>query len=321
MRACEAADPESFPLRGVCSECGLDFAWTDVFRPNRFRVRGFVEHSRLWLTPLTAWRTWLWTVWPGVFWSKVRLEHSPRIGRLWLWVLVVVLGPWVLAGLPAAVYYLPQWIGAWPRRSGLISVLVTPWTRWSWVPLKRAAGDPVMDFVARFPVFVGVGAVVTLVFPVVILGLPDTRAKAKVRFAHVCRAAVFQLAWLAPVMAAVAFQVLLSGVLLIISMRQSILTTPMLGGPPGARIYRGPPSPLQTPCMKLIRDVTDIAHDGWPIWVILFAIWWCLWWWFTLRRGFRLENAGLVWMTAMIPTAIAVLIVLALHPESLRLFL
>lgn len=88
---------EPWPLDGTCSECGLLFAWLDVFRPERKRLTRFVEHSTgFWSTGLAAVWTALWAIWPAVFWKRVTLETKvvPRRWLIWL--------AW-LVGVPAAI--------------------------------------------------------------------------------------------------------------------------------------------------------------------------------------------------------------------------
>lgn len=88
---------EQCPIRGVCPECGLDFAWTHVCIPERWILRGFVEQAKglrrlLWW----AWRTWWWTVLPWRFWSRVEMHHKVSVARLFFWFFFVMLLPHVL---------------------------------------------------------------------------------------------------------------------------------------------------------------------------------------------------------------------------------
>lgn len=85
---------ESCPLTGTCSECGLGFCWADVLNPGRVDLAGFVEQARggWWQVLAAAWRTWVWSMLPWVFWRKVRLDHRvvPRRWAAWA-ILTLVL--------------------------------------------------------------------------------------------------------------------------------------------------------------------------------------------------------------------------------------
>jgi hypothetical protein len=320
VAAAEAGDADSFPMQGLCSECGLTFAWGDVFGASRLKVRGFVEHSRLWVTAVTAWRTWAWTILPFVFWGKVRLEHRPRLGRVALWSFIVLIAPWVLAGIPYAV-------GGWPRTiaaaravpSGyLLEVLIAPWRNPYSSPIQATA-DSVMDFVGDYPIFFCVGVVMSIMFPLVLVGLPDTRARAKIRLSHVARAAVYQLAWLVPVMMFQAAKVLSVGMWLHISLWQRTKATLIPGPTPGTMMYSAAPlSPWQTAVFGIPRDIEGLARDHWLPWLAILLPWWLWWWWAALKRGYRLEQAWRVYGVVLIPTLLAAAIILVVHPYFLR---
>src|SRR6185369_13902164 len=72
---------ESCPLGGTCSECGLTFAWVDIFRPDRIAPAWSFEHARERL-PARWFETVGRALAPSVFWSRVRLGARLRHGRL-----------------------------------------------------------------------------------------------------------------------------------------------------------------------------------------------------------------------------------------------
>lgn len=81
---------ESCPLEGTCSECGLTFAWVDIFRPDRVAPAWSFEHGRDRLLPCwfaTVGRTLV----PSEFWSRLRLGARLRYGRLALIALPLLL--------------------------------------------------------------------------------------------------------------------------------------------------------------------------------------------------------------------------------------
>jgi hypothetical protein len=307
-------------MQGLCSECGLAFAWGGVFGASRLKVPGFVEHSRLWLTPLTAWRTWAWTILPFLFWGKVRLELRPRLGRVALWVFFVLFVPWLLAGIPCALIAWPRTIAAARSvRSGyLLDLLIAPWRAPYSVPIQTTA-DSLMDFIGDYPIFICVGAVMSIVFPLVLVCLPDTRARAKVRLSHVTRAAVYQFAWLAPVMFFQTVKVLASGIGIQITIRQMAKVTPIPGPTPGSFVYPGAPATYwQTVLQSVPRDIEWLARDHWLLWLAILLPWWLWWWWAALKRGYRLEHAWRVYGVVLIPTLLAAVIILVAHPYFLR---
>lgn len=63
---------ESCPLRGTCSECGLEFAWRDIFDDRLSGPPWSFEHGPRW-----SWRRLLATSWRagfGEIWRGIRLE-------------------------------------------------------------------------------------------------------------------------------------------------------------------------------------------------------------------------------------------------------
>jgi hypothetical protein len=321
--AMEAAQADSCPLHATCSECGLPFAWGDVFGASRLKVPRFVEHSRLWLTPLAAWRTWAWMILPFVFWGKVRLEHRPRLGRMVLWVFFVLLAPWLLAGIPYAV-------GGWPRsiaqaraipRDGLLELLLAPWREPYLGPIQVTA-DSLMDSIGDYPIFVCVGVVMSIVFPLVFMCLPDTRARAKIRLSHVARAATYQLAWLVPVMLFKTAKVMFVGISYDITALRTAKATYIPGPTPGTMMYSAPPIlPWQTAVYGVPRAIEVLAQEHWLLWLTMLLVWWLWWWWVALKRGYRLEQAGRVYGVVLIPTLLAAAIILVVHPYFLRVVL
>lgn len=90
----------SCPTDGLCTECGLDFAWRDLLSPRFATPRDSLEHApggflKLGLINKPAARTWLRTLRPWVLWSHLRMEHPIRWRRLLL-VLVLFALPGVV---------------------------------------------------------------------------------------------------------------------------------------------------------------------------------------------------------------------------------
>jgi hypothetical protein len=241
-----------------------------------------------------------------------------------LWAFFVFLAPWILAGIPYAV-------GGWPRsfaaaraiRPGYLpEVLLAPWRAPYYSVSSPVTADSVMDFVGDYPIFVCVGAVMSIVFPLVLVCLPDTRARAKVRLGHVARAAVYQLAWLVPVMLFQSAKVLSVGGWLLISLWQRSKTVPIPGPTPGSTMFSQPPlSPWQSAVFDMPRKIDVLAQEHWLLWLAILLPWWLWWWWAALRQGYRLENACRVYGVVLIPTLLAAAIILIVHPYFLRVVL
>jgi hypothetical protein len=100
------------PVRGVCSECGLDFEWGDMLDPRRIGPRWSYEHGG-W----SAGRRWVLTsaraVAPGALWRELEVAHEIRRGRLCVFMAwwLVVLATGYVAVLPVVtVLAAPPWM-------------------------------------------------------------------------------------------------------------------------------------------------------------------------------------------------------------------
>src|SRR5262245_40846239 len=80
-------DSVSCPLTGTCSECGLEFAWLDVFSP-RFADSRLIECDRRFAKSFR--HTLALTRAPWRLWREVRMEQPARWMRLGLYVLLCV---------------------------------------------------------------------------------------------------------------------------------------------------------------------------------------------------------------------------------------
>jgi len=82
---------ESCPLEGVCTECGLRFAWCEILRPEKFEPRWCIEFEpqrrRL---PRAAVRTWFRSFVPWLFWSRLKMSDRIRWPRLLAYILLLL---------------------------------------------------------------------------------------------------------------------------------------------------------------------------------------------------------------------------------------
>jgi hypothetical protein len=89
------------PMQGTCNECGLEFAWGDLFAAERGRPLWCVEYS----LPGRVFRgcagTLFRSFWPWAFWRQLRMEHAIRWRRITAYIAIVFLLPVFLIYLTA----------------------------------------------------------------------------------------------------------------------------------------------------------------------------------------------------------------------------
>ncbi len=201
------------PLEGRCPECGLEFAWRDVFDPVLNDLYWYIEHGQsvsamIWRTPGTLARLIL----PHRFWQAVDVTKRVSIGRLTIWVLLVM----VFAHLLVSILY---GIGVWnqynwqgttladdyathgmhgPGKIG-IDGLVAPAIRTNY---RGGFGRPtsfsfrigqtheIYDQLVK-PTTFQIGFV--LLWMIVLIAIPKTRQLVRVRWNHLGRAAALSV--------------------------------------------------------------------------------------------------------------------------------
>ncbi len=173
-------------MEGRCSECGLEFEWADIFNPFRRRVAGFIEHEERGLY-WAAWRTWLLAMRPKRFWTVVKIEFEPRVGRMVLWLVMLVMSLWVIG--PLICNAVELWLQLTTPLPGNPFSALQPWVQWLITQEYMPTGPPryVLD-IRSTPGFVLGPLAASFIVPLVLLCLPVTRRLAKVRVAHVARA-------------------------------------------------------------------------------------------------------------------------------------
>ncbi len=311
VAACESADADSFPIRGVCSECGLSFWWRDVFRPDQYWLPGFIEHARLWLTLPAAWRTWSWAAVPPRFWGKIRLEHRPRLIRLALWLFLIFCVPFVLAGIPGVMCFWPRTRSQWHFVTTPLA-LSRPWTEHAWQAAPFGTG-PIARFLSLFPSFFPAALALSISFPLMLACLRTTRAHARLSMAHLARAATYQLAWLAPFAIAKYIAIACFNV-------THYAPTTARALPSGGIVFGWSPGWALT-CLQLAIAIVRSANHQSPLWLGLISVWWGWWWWCTLSRGFRLDKPATGLDRRAVPSLLVAATLLVLNPQFLRDFL
>jgi hypothetical protein len=290
---------EACPLTGTCSECGLLFAWEDVLNPDRLRVPGFVEHARgLFQTARWSARTAWWSALIYPFWHRVKLEHPPHPAR-WLAYLFWTGAFWWLLvraayALKLAWLKLFGFVGLGWDQGELLSGLTfgiaryESWTRtWSFSLWGRV---PAAAF--------GVLGVV-IMMPVMLLALPYTRARLKIRPAHVVRAAVF------------GSLPLLTAMLLI------CLVETYEAFNPGWRtnVWGGSLSTFDRALYFTLRWL-----ERYQLWfAALGMVWFFAWWAVALCIGFRADRWISILITQSLAAVLAGTALVLLHPDAAML--
>lgn len=216
LRGAMSAWAESCPLQGRCAECGLEFSWAHVLCPGKFEPPWCVEFAprRRWMMAEAA--TSLRSLRPWPFWSSIRMSMPLRPRRLLTHVLVlpvlamVVAYIVVQAGTAASVLYrVRQVMGPsvpLPSYGAAIrDAVFTPSSSIRKGPVPYVAPRELhealleLDGPAVLPE-VAMGATVSvltmslwlgLLLPASFVLLPVSRRRARVRWEHLARVAVY----------------------------------------------------------------------------------------------------------------------------------
>lgn len=139
---------ESCPVCGRCSECGLEFEWSEMFGTGREPPRWLVEArgARFASTCVgTAARIWS----PNNFWDTLRLFHEVRVRRLAAWMLAWLFVSYAGVVFVAAVHwtYWSNWLGRgqlrpswWASSKQFAQMLLWPWDSFTYRQVMRIPG-------------------------------------------------------------------------------------------------------------------------------------------------------------------------------------
>lgn len=277
---------DTCPLTGTCSECGLSFDWPALFNPTLIRVPGFYEHARHYFNLARAWRTWSWCILPWRFAARIKIEHPPRVGRLLLWLPVLLVPLFILqAASRLAVLQInaPKWRAQgfdpgewhWPTncvtaflgRNRLVfnSASGSIW-KWHWT-------------LSETPAFIVSCLAAGLITPLVLLTLAQSRATSRIRASHILRCGIYGLAWL--------------------------VVPGLIGVADEAWLVWVSWANRQSPAFSWIElyDVLVLKRDSW--WLAGIGLWLALWWWFAITRILRLPRGTIIWLLCMLIAALA----------------
>lgn len=253
-------------MRGVCSECGLDFWWGDVLNPALTVARWSFEHAasklprRFALTTAVALAPW-------ALWSKLRLEQPIRPLRLVMMVIGWLLLTHLALGAAQAIVTYQGMLASGLTRAPVeamamsIEPLLWPYPSRYWSGLTWGGLHLESPVTAAMAVWL----LVVALAPLTLLLMPDSFRQARVRRIHIVRGAAYSAAAL-PVAAAVwAFLCLWSGLSLNIWIWSGWEYQSVLGA---------------------------VIIALWAVWVIVF-------WWIFARRYLRLPHGALIGATAL----------------------
>ncbi len=78
------------PMTGQCTECGLEFVWSEVLHPEKYEPQWCVEFvTKRRHLPIAALKTWLRSFWPWGFFARLSMTMSVRSFRLGLYVAIL----------------------------------------------------------------------------------------------------------------------------------------------------------------------------------------------------------------------------------------
>lgn len=194
---------EQCPIEGICPECGLRFDWADVFDPSRVHLAWYVEHAdrkrdMLRRTPITLW----FLLVPNRFWKRVSVERPIYVARLWTYVGCVVLASYLvttLVSIAVSVYSSLRWNQLYtsfqnqnPGSSFPVEQYMTDmWSVQYWLGITGSSLlHPLRMYGSGSQMVLLIGGM-ALLWAVVLAVVPTTRRIAKVRVAHIHRAAAW----------------------------------------------------------------------------------------------------------------------------------
>jgi hypothetical protein len=88
------------PINGICTECGLGFAWADLLNPRLAIPEWCVESQKSMLAfPLRALRTLFRTITPWRMWRDLHMTHPPQWRRVAAYFLLLALVLYIAAAI------------------------------------------------------------------------------------------------------------------------------------------------------------------------------------------------------------------------------
>jgi hypothetical protein len=204
----------SCEVDGVCSECGLAFAWRDVLDPRRTVPAWSFEHARR-LVPVRFVVTAVRALWPWTFWRRIRMEQPIRGWRLAAWVAMMLLSSHTFIAINNAIHArntmqttrqvapIAPIAPTAPSMAAQIREHMLIAAAWPYAETKTSApfgalGTRVWTSKPSIPARVWLGPLALSLIPVAFLLLGQSMRLARIRRAHLVRIWAYSMV-LAPV--------------------------------------------------------------------------------------------------------------------------
>lgn len=300
----EMREAAKCPLTGTCSECGLAFQWRAIFRPDLYGPVWFIE-TRRYGWPRSFVGTAARALHVAAFFhasKSVSLETPVNRRAMWSYAAAVVVGlpclSWLVELVAGMAWFacVNTWGGPKWSRTKLAEQL--------WQVVVETPKDAV-ESIAHFaihntPHWFATGAMMTLTTVTTIWLLPMSRAKSKVRTAHVVRASVYALSWIVGVMAHYLF--------FRVGWYALSVSNELLSANAGR-------SALLDDTMSFFSGMSNLSGYDWGDWqivsfarTILIGAWILAYWWYVLRRWWRMDDAPTVFAAVAVPAVLAGLV-------------
>lgn len=300
------SEPACCPLEITCSECGEEWACRDVLNPAYGRLAGFWEHEPRGRLPAAFVRTVGWLVLPFRFWRRVRLHHEVRPWRLVGWVVGLPLMFLVLAMVARAAFFVSiplRGLGGPGQPGFLVSccdIVTLPFAIWR-------PGD--VDWTGTAMIIGGLAPLVlaALAYPSMLLILGTSRRLAKLKLAHVARAAAYGLSLIVLVSCVeVLFAVLAAA--------SAIASPPTLRWPPGATL-----PPEEHYWIRYFRMLQYREAFGRPLGVA-YVIWLVWYWNRAIVVAYRMHMGWVVWALLTVVAMIVCVGIVLFREELPRVY-
>ncbi|GDY00405.1 hypothetical protein LBMAG48_28080 [Phycisphaerae bacterium] len=307
----DSLDGANCPTQSTCSECGLTFEWRALLNPTISGPTWFLETTRH--KYLRATRvTWLQALRPWTFWRTISLELRPRPRRILL----------SLALLLATFFLLHAVIG-FSGRVGIMTLSPNYPTRWAsarttdlTIIAKSAVSQFARDWNSTFlfrndtdfqprylPVWFGPMVAFTCMPPFMLLCLPWTLARSKVRLSHIARASLYVISPL----------VALLVIVLVCDLVRYIAGS---AGWHRADYFDYLTSPLRW-LHPFNRSNGYRASNTAVFYAITLFLWYLIYWYQVLRHGWRMADYRPVYFALIIPAILLTLLILVLIPGAM----
>lgn len=202
------------PLRGQCSECGLELEWAEVVAPKWVPPAWSIEHAKyvgVWGLARRGAKGVVRAMWPWALWRGVPLGAPVVASRLPIVALMMFAAGWVAMSITALALMVVSTLifqhvvstgalGVGVQAPGLVERLTSEWATWAFPvwPASRRSGPLDEEKARALVVVVGMTLAVAPSFVL----MPVTMSRQRVKWSHVWRAVAWGM-WVLPVVCAV----------------------------------------------------------------------------------------------------------------------